>query len=83
MFSFKQEIKRLLNLDKQDKEIDEIARLENLLADNAFLNDLRSEDPSEFRKILYNATFEKFSPKQIIQAVGKEIFVIIFMGNIS
>jgi hypothetical protein len=35
--SCKQEIKRLLNLDKQDKESDELMKLDMLLADNAFL----------------------------------------------
>jgi hypothetical protein len=61
-----------LNLDKQDKGADEMAKLENLLnaSDNTFLNDLQAEDPSEFRKMLFNASFESFVPKQIIQAAG-------------
>lgn len=72
IFCFGQEIKRLLNLDKQDKGADEMAKLENLLnaSDNTFLNDLQAEDTSEFRKMLFNASFESFAPKQIIQAAG-------------
>ncbi|EAR98871.3 cyclic nucleotide-binding domain protein (macronuclear) [Tetrahymena thermophila SB210] len=78
-------IKKLLNMDKQDKVQNKIQKLETLLQGNMFLDKIQKEDKLEYNKLLYNATFEQFHPKQIVQILGNYAskFYVILEGSVD